>query len=157
MKQISSRLTFIYKYILPPLILIFLIRMFFGWLATTNPSPNMPPTFMPYIFLGYFIWSAWIGWPLKRVSIFGEKLYVSNYLKEIVIPISEIIDVSSNIFIGPQRVKIYLRDETEFGSEIIFLAKCHWVGRWSTPPIVNELLDMARSQTRTGFLTRPPR
>jgi hypothetical protein len=155
MQRISSRLTFFCKFILPLGIAYYLIRMLFEWLATTNPNPNMPPTFIPYIFLGYFIWSAWIGWPLKKVSIFGDKLYVSNYLKEIVIPISEIINVSSNIFIGPQRVTIYFRDETEFGSEIIFLAKYRWVGRWSAHPIVNELLEMARSQNQAGFLTRP--
>ena len=116
-----------------------------------------PPWPFLIIIAGFWAWNVWLWWQIKKVGIFGDKLYVSNYLKEIAIPISEIQDVRGWLLTDPQVVTIYLRNESEFGSKIRFLATYRWFGGWSTHPIVNELLDMARSQTETGFLTRPLR
>lgn len=100
----------------------------------------------------------WLYWPLKQVSIYGDKLYVSNFRREIAVPISEIVDVRGNILARePQRVTIYLRNPTEFGSKIIFIAQHRWFGGWSTHPIVDELLSLASTQDTSGYLTPPPR
>ena len=155
MQQISSRLTLFHKFILPLWFVLGLIDVLFGWSGTLYADPNMPVTVLPYILLGFCIWSFWLGWPLKKVSIVGDKLYVSNFRKEIAVPITEIVNVRGNILTDPQRVTIYLRNETEFGSKIIFIAKYRWFASWSKHPIVNELLEIARSQHQTGFLTRP--
>jgi hypothetical protein len=154
MRQISSRLTFFYKFILPAIFAIGLINTLLTGNAR-NLDPTMPPYFVPVIGLVFLAWSLWLGWPVKKVSIFGDKLYVSNYRGEIAVPISEIVDVRGNILSDSQRITIYLRNETEFGSKIVFLATYRWSGRWSTHPIVEELLALANSQTEGGFLTPP--
>ena len=156
MQQISSRLTIFHKFILPAWFGIGLIQMVL-WENPRRFDPNMPPYFTLIIVVAFLAWSLWLGSPLKKLSIFGDKLYVSNYRREIAIPISEIINVRGNILTDPQRITIYLRNPTEFGSKIIFVAKYRWFGRWSTHPIVEELLALANSQTSSGFLTPPPR
>jgi len=146
MRQISSRFTFFYKFILPWWFVLGLIDLLWRQ-RTMFALPNSETGYIAVMLVGFSVWMIWLGWPLQKVSIFGDKLYVSNFRKEIAIPISEIVDVRGNIWVDPQRVTIYLRNETEFGSKIRFLAKYRWFGRWSTHPIVNELLDLARSQT----------
>jgi hypothetical protein len=118
-------------------------------------DPTMPPYFVPAIGVVFVALSLWIGLPAKKVSIHGDKLYVSNFRREIAVPVSEIVNVRGNILTDPQRITLYLRNPTEFGSKIIFLAKYRWFGRWSTHPIVEELLALARSQP-TGVISPPP-
>ena len=146
MRQISSRFTFFYKFILPWSFVLGLIDLLWRQ-RTMFALPSSETAYIAIMLVGFCVWMIWLGWPLKKVSIFGDKLYVSNFRKEIAIPISEIVDVRGNIWVDPQRVTIYLRNETEFGSMIRFLAKYRLFDRWSTHPIVNELLDLARSQT----------
>lgn len=155
MKQISSRLTFFHKFILPLWFILGVTDILYWSGNTRKIGPDTEPYFLPLMLIGFCIWTLWLGWPLKKVSIFGDKLYVSNFRKEIAVPISEIVNVRGNILTDPQRVTIYLRNETEFGSKIRFIAKYRWFACWTKHPIVNELLDMAGSQTETQYLTPP--
>jgi len=152
MEHISSRLTFFHKFIVPVGVFLSLIDILFRS-DFRRIDPNTPPYFIPI--MAATVWMLWLGWPLKKVSIFGDKLYVSNFRKEVVVPISEIVNVRGNILTEPQRVTIYLRNETEFGRKIVFIAKYRWFSFWSKHPVVDELLQMARSQTENGFPTRP--
>jgi hypothetical protein len=147
---------YVFFFILPICLILGLIRMVLWWRAVGSLNSEPPWPFIVVI-TGFSAWFVWIWWQIKKVSIFGDKLYVSNYLTEVAIPISEILDVRGMLLSDPQVVTIKLRGESEFGSKIRFLATYRWFGGWSTHPIVKELLDMVRSQTETGFLTRPPR
>jgi len=153
MQQISSHLTFFHKFILPVWFVLSVANVLFWWGDTSKIGPATDAFSLPLLLIGFCAWTLWLGWPLKKVSIYSDKLYVSNFRKEIVVPISEIVNVRGNILTDPQRVTIYLRNETEFGSRIIFIAKYRWFAGWSKHPIVNELLEMTRSQNQAGFLT----
>ena len=125
-RTLSSGLTVVYKFVLPifwislglcPLVLIVVdghIAMNFGvvfalcvWLAL-------------HIAIDY-----WNNFPLKKVSFDGDFLCVSNYLKEVKIPISNIDHVKETRGtywrIPRRRVIVTLKHPSEFGRTIKFV------------------------------------
>ena len=76
-----------------------------------------------------------------------RNLYVSNYRKEITVPISEIEEVREFLLSEPRRVTIRLRNPTEFGQNIRFLATYRAFAFLSPHPIVDELTQMAYRST----------
>jgi len=103
-----------------------------------------------------FVWiagSAFILWGsarLKEVSVDDDYLYVSNYLKEIAIPLSDIFDVKENRWINYHPVTIYLKSPSEFGDKIVFMPTVRFFGGWSSHPVVAELKDLARPRIKAG-------
>lgn len=57
---------------------------------------------------------------LKRVLIAGDKLLVSNYLREIEVPLSQVEYVDGPDWSSLQRITLALREPSEFGEEIVF-------------------------------------
>src|SRR3954466_1453905 len=154
MRLLSSQLTLFYKFILLPMISIGAI-VFLGWAVTTIPG-TMP--FFVFIWIpACIIWATYMSWPIKKVSLAGDKLYISNFFKEIAVPVTEIMDVRERYQIKPRRIVIYFRHPTEFGDKVVFYAPIQPRFYFSEHPLVGELLDLARSHTETGFLTRPVR
>lgn len=81
---------------------------------------------------------------LKRVRIDEFHLYVSNYVQEICIPFTSIIDVKQNRWISSRPITIYFRDTTELGDKATFMPKRHFRIRfWRIDPVVNELKQLA--------------
>lgn len=90
---------------------------------------------------------------LKRVSIEGEQLYVSNYLKEIQLKTNEIEDIrEANFWINsPRKIIISLKSRSDFGKVIEFTPKVY-----SGPLVIDELngiMELAGSTTPV-FKTR---
>lgn len=88
----------------------------------------------------------WYCIPLKEVSVDDDFLYVSNYLKEISIPLSEIYDVTENVWINIHPVTIHLRSPSEFGNDIVFMPTHRFFAFFSSHPVVDELKELARSK-----------
>lgn len=86
--------------------------------------------------------SLLIGGTLKRVRIDQEFLYVSNYRREIALPLSSIDAVTENRWINLHPVTIHLRVPTAFGQKITFMPKGLVFG-WSSHPVVEELRNAA--------------
>ena len=76
---------------------------------------------------------------LKKVIINGDKLVVSNFLKTINIPISEISYIRENRVINIHPISIYLKNPTDFGSKITFIPVSRWYLPFGTHPIYKEL------------------
>lgn len=57
---------------------------------------------------------------LKRVVIEGDKLLVSNYLKEVEVPLSQVRHVDGPDWSSLRRITLVLREPSEFGEEITF-------------------------------------
>jgi hypothetical protein len=88
---------------------------------------------------------AWQGLPLKRVRMDDEALYISNYFREIRVPLSNMEHVSE--FLGRRqgnRVTITLRDDTPFGREVVFMPPLSWSRRGKVDPVVGELRALIR-------------
>ncbi|MET0463901.1 MAG: hypothetical protein ABW007_12140 [Chitinophagaceae bacterium] len=62
---------------------------------------------------------------LKKVYLAEDTLYVSNYLRQIRIPLSEVASVEVSSIGGkqPMTVAIRLRRPTEFGRRIVFIPR----------------------------------
>ena len=113
--------------------------------AFEGPAP--PPK---WIFL--FAWvagSVFIWWScvrLKAVSVDDNFLYVSNYLKETAISLSDIHDVAENRWVNIHPVTIQLKASSEFGDKIVFMPTARSFAFFSSHPVVSELKELARSK-----------
>jgi hypothetical protein len=151
-RRISSLLTFYTKFLWPLAVVVYLG---FYFLAGMDSGLSAFPSPMFLVFLiAVSIFAAWRAWGPKRVSVDANNLYVSDYRREIVVPLSAIISVSERIWSEPRRVIVQLREPTEFGDKIVFLATYRPFIFFSSHPIVNELWDLARSKSPTGFISR---
>jgi hypothetical protein len=107
-----------------------------------------PPPEMKKVFLGgWLLGSGFIYWfcvRLKRVRIDDEALYISNYLKEVRVPLRDIAEVSENRWVNIHPVTIEFRSDTEFGRSIMFMPQMRWSFGWSSHPVVAELREAAR-------------
>lgn len=141
-RTLSTEQTVLYKIVLP----IF-------WALLVIVSNEMDFARGPDRVFFLFAWvvgSAFIYWGgirLKIVSVDNEFLYVSNYLKEIAIPLSNIKDVTQNVF-NSQNVTIHLTAPCEFGKKIVFLPPPRFFSFFSQHPVVDELLRLARANDR---------
>lgn len=146
-RQISSSLTLFHKVILPILFALGIVNIgvlgLRGWYAT----PEEMPWQIVLMIVAFLFLSLWLFWPLKKIAIDDNNLYVSDFHTEITIPISEIEKVSEFILSKPRRVTIHLKNPTQFGRKIVFLAMYRPFGFLSSHPIVAELRELARRQT----------
>ena len=138
---LSSRLTFITKTIFPACwVAGFGAVTAFFWF-----SRGLPPE-TGWLFLVAWVAGALSFWwwcvPLKRVRADGGALYVSNFRKEIVVPLNFIESVTENRWINIHPVTIHFRGDTEFGRKISFMPKSRVMFFWSSHPVVGELRRM---------------
>ena len=145
-RRISSHQTVLVKFILPPL-----------WIGIWGFATLM--TFARGSHVETFKWILLGGWVagtafmyrtcirLKEVSVDDGFLYVSNYVKEIVLPLSEIYDVTENLWVNTHPVTIHLKSPSEFGDKITFMPTTRPFAFFSSHPIVEELKELAKSSS----------
>lgn len=152
-RTLSSSQTLLMKCVFPVMwISVFgfgTLGLFAGGFRGANNS--LPPESMKWAFLaGWIGGTMFIYWGcvrLKRVRIDGTWLYVSNYVREIRIPLEAIANVTENRWLNIHPVTIHLRSVSEFGDRIIFMPKVRMF-HWRSHPVVEELLEMARPTDR---------
>jgi hypothetical protein len=137
-KTISSDVTFFFKIVFPS---VWIGGFAFGTFC--HFIYNMPEKwiFLIALLIGT-VFLVPLCMPLKRVMIDGNKLIVSNYLKTISIPLSEIEQVTENIFISIRPVWIHLKNATEFSTKIMFMPKTR-LCIFTSHPIVKELKELS--------------
>jgi hypothetical protein len=116
METVSSSLTFFYKFILTTV-----WPAGFG-LASVVMLLNGKPETMKFA----VVWAIGTAFllpcaRLKRVEVDGAILVISNYLRDITVPVSEIADVRQNRLINIRPVTVAFRNETPFGRAITFM------------------------------------
>ena len=153
LKTISSGQTFIMKVLFPAFWItgfgLGTLGLWLGSMHGANGTP--PPEEMKWQFLiMWIVGTMFIRWGcfgLKRVRLDSTNLYVSNYLREISIPITMIVDVTENRWLNIHPVTIHFRYPTDFGESIKFMPKVRFFG-WSSHPIVAELKQLASRPVR---------
>jgi len=92
---------------------------------------------------------------LKQVSLAGDTLYVSNYLRQIRIPLSEVASVEASSIWGwhPLTVAITLRKPTEFGGRVVFVPR--GLG-YSADEVVADIRAAVAAQHNNGMHPTPP-
>ena len=112
-------------------------------------GPNAPPKWLVlFVWIAGAAYICWSCFRLKEVSVDDNYLYVSNYFKEIAIPLTEIYDVTENVWLQMHPVTIHLRSPSEFGNKIVFMPKARMFAFFSSHPVVNELKALAGRETR---------
>src|ERR1700722_17332241 len=149
-RNLSSAYTFWFKFVLP-VGWVFgfglgTIQLWFGAFHDRNGA--LPPPEIKFLFAGIWILGStfilWAGAALKRVRIDQGQLHISNYVREICVPFSAIMDVQQNRWLNIRPVTIYFRDATEFGDKATFMPKRRFSFRfWHVDPVVNELRQLA--------------
>jgi len=154
-RELSSLQTFLMKFVFPPLwISGFGAGTIAMWLVAdghVRAGPSAPEPKVMFLFV-WIVGSALLLWMcagLKRVRLDRGKLFVSNYLREIAVPLSEIDDVTEFRWVNIHPVTIHLRHATEFGERIMFMPKSRMFALWSSHPVVEELLQEARESRRS--------
>ena len=68
---------------------------------------------------------------------------MSNYRKEISVPLSEISDVTENRWVNMHPVTIHFRRDTAFGQRVMFMPAVRPFAFFSSHPVVAELKRLA--------------
>ena len=121
----------------------------FGTLAMFFSGHNGGAETPKWVFLfAWVVGSIFIYWlciGLKVVSVDEDCLYVSNYLREARVPLSDIYDVTENRWINIHPVTIHLKRPSEFGAKIVFMPQVHF-SFFGSHPVVAELKGLASSR-----------
>jgi hypothetical protein len=140
----SSRLTFFYKFIFP----VIWISGFGLGIIVVELAHNSPLAAKFAFAAGWVLGTAGLVWlcaPLKRVRADDRALYVSNYLKEISVPVGLIDCVTENRWINIHPITIHLSGDTEFGSRIVLMPKSRFAFSWTPHPVVGEIERLAQT------------
>lgn len=139
-RVISSGGTFYYKIILPVILLICTIALPTAvYFDGSGNHLSVAFFFFLYLLVCTVIFLL-IAKKFKKVSIDDNFLYISNYLKEITIPLSNIADVTETKWLRGHPVTIHLNPASEFGNKITFLSKFRF--SFKSHPIVEELKEL---------------
>ncbi|HEX8289642.1 MAG TPA: hypothetical protein VF556_16785 [Pyrinomonadaceae bacterium] len=120
-RQLSSLLVPLYK-----LIFVFALANGIYWLFQDVHNLTQPGLY--FIFGWCAVWYILTGcW--KSVRLNGGFLQISNYLKTIEVPVSDVANVEGSSFWGwqPQTVKLTLKTASAFGNEIVFVPRGGWL------------------------------
>lgn len=142
--EISSVWTFFAKFLFPlPFVIFSFSIVFSAWFGNHLPTHiEISSSQMKYLSLYFPI--IFIGVPvllcgrLKRLRLDRENLYISNYFKEVVVPIANIKEVEEHLGLRLAPTRIYFRQATSFGSEIYFIPRDTFLP-WRPSLVVAEL------------------
>ncbi len=156
MKRISSRGTFFWKRVFPGVWFGF-IAVFFCVAMATGLNQKQPWfEFLPFIFgplimagFGYFIMKHLVFDLVDEVLDAGSEFVVKNRGREIHVPLADITNVSYVGMMNPPRITLMLRQPSEFGSEIAFMATPR-LFNFSTPAAVKDLIARIDAARRSG-------
>lgn len=147
-RTISSGITFFYKFIFTTVwitgfgsgtVAMFLAGNHFRDKAGLPQSPEIRWQFL----MAWIIGSLFILWGcsrLKRIRIDDKALYISNYFKEIEVPLREVLNISENRWINIHPVTLTFKDTTRFGSSVVFMPKARF-SIFSSHPVVAEIRE----------------
>ena len=138
--SLSSISTFFFKFIFPA---IWIGSLGIGVIKSLLSEPQEKGNWFILAFLFVFIIFYWNLFRIKSVEIDNRYLYVSNYIKTIRVPFSQIEDVTE-LFLNPRPIRITFKKVTEFGIEIVFVPYVDFQGWFSgSHPAVAKLRELA--------------
>jgi hypothetical protein len=141
MKTISSSATWFYKIVFPTM-WIGITGATGGW-SWYQDAPGAPISLMLMIFGCAFLY--WTCIRLKKVSIDGRDLVVSNLLREVRIPISELESVSSSWLIRPESICLHFKHGTSFSRRVLFMPPLRLFPGSTPHPLIAEIERLRKS------------
>jgi hypothetical protein len=123
-----------------------------------------PPPEMKWIFLAGLIVGSiliyWWGVRLMRVVMTDQELRISNYRRQIVVPLADVDEVTENRWVNVHPVTIQFVRRTDFGFRIVFMPKRRPFALFSSHPVVAELrgaVEAAKRGPSALAISRPGR
>jgi hypothetical protein len=148
--DISSRTTFVYKFIFPAVWIPLMGAMTFAVARAPNRINGAEKSGVLVMELLWVVVCALLlrfAIPLKRVQLRDGRIYASNYRREIEIAPSEIERITQNVWINVRPITLHLRHETAFGSRIRFIPPSRLILTfWNEDPLVPQLRRLAGLQ-----------
>lgn len=143
-RMLSSKLTFTTKFIVPTIWTVaFGMLTAHAWLGRLHDKTGRTaPEFMQWLFLfvlvigGAAIWRSCMR--LKKVRLSSNDLLISNYRREITVPLANVNKVTLSKFTKGQPITIHFKRPTDFGSRVTFMPATT-IGWKSPEAIVSEL------------------
>ena len=159
MRTLSSAWTFFYKFVFPTVwIGGFAVGTLLMFTAADSFEGGGDVCEMRWYFLTAIVLGGaaiyWSCMRLKKVTLDGDVLLISNFRKEIAIPLLDLERVSGSIFMHPELVWLHFRRPTEFGTKIVFMGKSRFSFGFTRHPIVKELGELIE-QLSTGRQIAP--
>lgn len=155
-RTLSSSWTLFWKCIFPTIMIGGLaagtVYCFLNAESIRTQNVNQPGPDIKWLMLSVTLMSAIGSWyavmRLKRVRLGSGQLYVSNYFTEIVVPLSNVAEVSDRSLINIHPLTIRFHTKTGFGLEVVFIPRGKTVSVFSTHPLVTEIrAAVARATT----------
>lgn len=144
-RPLSSSQTFFVKFIFPVLwIGAFGAATLGVWLGPMGSGPGVPPPGgVKWAFLAFWLFGAtsiyWSYGRLKRVRLNGDVLLISDYRREIQLPLHDVGSVTASRWLNHHPVTLHFLHSTEFGKTIVFMPRGLWFPFGRRHPIVDEL------------------
>jgi hypothetical protein len=137
-RRLDSVATFGIKFVVPALWLAALARAI--QMVLREPASPSPGFVVFCVLSGAFMLRQTYG--LKRVDLVGQTLVISDYLKEIAVPLNQIERITQ-LPMTNSPVTIHLRNHTDLGRKIRFFPGMRAINGISNHPVVAELSDAA--------------
>jgi hypothetical protein len=145
-RELSSRLTPWYKFILPVIWISFFgmgTAVVFVAEVSAGPHGQRLSPEVKWLMLAIWIGAAgliwWLCGRLKRVWLDGGALRISNYRREDRVPLARVAAVTENRWIKIRPVTVEFRAPTDFGDRIVVMPQVRWFLFWRPHPIAVEL------------------
>jgi succinate dehydrogenase hydrophobic anchor subunit len=123
-REISAGLTPLVKWGLPAIFLVEGLSFVADWVAYLHDGRSAP-AFVIVMAIGCVLFFPWVAagcLHLKRVTLTDDALRISNYRRQIVVPLREVASVA-HARLGVRAIIVRFAHETEFGAEIRFLPR----------------------------------
>ena len=137
-QQLSSHMSFAYKFLLLPAV----TGLFAYDLAASAINSGRADWVGVAVWLVLVVWFWTMLGRLKRVRFDGTQLWVSNWRREIVIPVGDILEVDQQKWLSTSPVTITLASRSDFGESIHYMPPFS-VGMWGEDPEVAMLREAA--------------
>ena len=151
-RSLSSRLTFVIKFLLPPFMFCtFGLLVFMSWNVYLRGGANSRLLAFACVVTVIWITISWMCWrwgvPVKHVQLIDSNLRVSNYLRHFDVPLTAIKRISENRWINSNPVTLEFDRHTLFGDSIMFMPTWRIYPMASPHPVLAEL-EQAVAQAR---------
>jgi hypothetical protein len=105
--------------------------------------------FLAALVVGTFVF-YWFFGRLKKVTVDGENLLISNFRRQAMVPLSNLLRASGSIGGNTEIIWLHFKHGTPFGKTVLFMPPFRPFAVFSRHPLVQELNALARTGKYTG-------
>ena len=153
-RTISSSQTFLLKLGFVPFMFVSSGIAAIESFLSVHPGNPTDPLQSKWLYLALWIFGSLFFYRmlgrLKRVVLDGADLRISNFRREIVVPLRDVEEITENRGGHGRTVTLRLRKRTEFGDSVVFMPRMRAFPLFWSHPIVAEL-RAAADRARGGL------